>query len=147
MARWLSPFLIGLIFGAGIALSGMINPAKVLNFFDVAGTWDPSLAFVMGGALTVAFFGYRFVLKRPGPVFGGAFQLPTRKDLDKPLVLGSAIFGLGWGLAGFCPGASIPALGLMRPDAFVFVAAMIGGMLIARAIRRSLDARSAPQKA
>lgn len=141
MARFLSPLLIGLIFGAGIALSGMINPAKVLNFFDVAGTWDPSLAFVMGGALSVAFIGYRLVLKRSGPVFGGAFQLPTRRDLDKPLVIGSAVFGLGWGVAGFCPGASIPALGLGQPDAFVFVAAMIGGILLARMLRKAMEAR------
>ncbi len=143
MSRFLSPFLIGLLFGAGIAVSGMINPAKVLNFFDVAGTWDPSLAFVMGGALTVAFIGYRIVLKRPGPVFGGGFQLPTRKEIDRPLVVGSAIFGIGWGVAGFCPGASIPALGLFQPDAFVFVASMIAGLLIARAIRKTLAAKAA----
>ncbi|MDD2869324.1 DUF6691 family protein [Neomegalonema sp.] len=145
MERFLSPFLIGLIFGAGIAVSGMINPAKVLNFFDVAGTWDPSLAFVMGGALIVTFIGYRLALKQPGPIFGGGFQLPTRKEIDRPLVIGSAIFGIGWGVAGFCPGASIPALGLFQPDACVFVASMIAGILIARAIRRSLDARRALQ--
>ncbi|MFE3839496.1 DUF6691 family protein, partial [Pseudogemmobacter sonorensis] len=128
----LAALLIGLIFGAGIAISGMINPAKVLNFFDVAGTWDPSLAFVMGGALVVTFLGYRFVLKRPAPVFDAKFHLPTRSDIDPALVGGSALFGVGWGIAGFCPGGAIPALGLMRPEAAIFVAAMLGGILLAR---------------
>lgn len=133
--RVLTALLIGLLFGAGIAVSGMANPAKVLNFFDIAGNWDPSLAFVMGGALAVTFLGYRVVLKRPGPFMGGSFQLPTRRDIDAPLVLGSAVFGVGWGIAGFCPGGSIPALGLMRPEPVVFVAAMIAGILIARTLR------------
>src|SRR5690554_6786649 len=104
MSRLLSALLIGLVFGAGIALSGMSNPAKILNFFDFAGTWDPSLAFVMGGALAVTAIGYVFVLKRPMPVFDRMFHLPTRRDIDGPLVAGSALFGIGWGIAGFCPG-------------------------------------------
>jgi uncharacterized membrane protein YedE/YeeE len=134
--------LIGLIFGAGIAISGMANPAKVLNFFDFAGTWDPSLALVMGGALVVTALGYFFVLKRPAPVFDKAFHLPTSKDIDLPLVAGSAIFGIGWGITGFCPGGSIPALGLGEPDAFVFVASMVGGIILARSARQVLTSRN-----
>lgn len=133
--------LIGLVFGSGIAISGMANPAKVLNFFDVAGTWDPSLAFVMGGALVVTFIGYRFVLKRPAPVFDAKFHLPTRRDIDPALVGGSALFGVGWGIAGFCPGGAIPALGLMRPEPVVFVAAMLAGILLARFLRGWMEAR------
>ena len=134
--------LIGLIFGAGIAISGMANPDKVLNFFDFAGTWDPSLALVMGGALAVTAVGYFFVLKRPAPVFDKAFHLPTSKDIDLPLVAGSAIFGIGWGITGFCPGGSIPALGLGEPDAFVFVASMVGGIILARSARQVLTSRN-----
>ena len=136
----LSALLIGLVFGTGIAVSGMVNPAKVLNFFDVAGSWDPSLAFVMGGALVVTFIGYRFVLKRPAPVFDTQFHLPTRRDIDPALVGGSALFGIGWGIAGFCPGGSIPALGLMRPEAAIFVGAMLAGILLARFLRRRMEA-------
>jgi uncharacterized protein len=133
---------IGLIFGAGIAISGMANPAKVLNFFDFAGTWDPSLALVMGGALAVTALGYFFVLKRPAPVFDKAFHLPTSKDIDLPLVAGSTTFGIGWGITGFCPGGSIPALGLGEPDAFVFVASMVGGIILARSARQILTSRN-----
>ena len=143
MPRILFALVIGLIFGTGIALSGMANPAKVLNFFDVAGTWDPSLAFVMGGALAVAAIGYRFVLKRPAPVFDTAFHLPTGRKLDMPLLAGSAVFGIGWGVTGFCPGGAIPALGLGEADAFLFVGAMVGGIAMARLLRHALSARAA----
>ena len=125
-------YLIGLVFGVGIAVSGMINPAKVLNFFDLAGTWDPSLAFVMGGALAVTFLGYRFVLRQPTPLFDTSFHIPTATSIDARLVGGSALFGLGWGLAGFCPGAALPALGTLRWEVAVFVAALLIGMLLAR---------------
>ncbi|PJN95274.1 permease, partial [Amaricoccus sp. HAR-UPW-R2A-40] len=97
-------YLVGLVFGLGIAVSGMINPAKVLNFFDVAGSWDPSLAFVMGGAVLVAFVGYRLVLGRPRPLLDPHFHLPKASAIDARLVGGAAIFGVGWGIAGFCPG-------------------------------------------
>ncbi len=133
--RLLSAFAIGLIFGLGIAVSGMINPAKVLNFFDLAGTWDPSLAFVMGGALAVAIPGYRLVLGRPAPAFQQHFLLPETRMIDRRLVLGSATFGTGWGIAGFCPGGALPALGTGNPAVFLFVAALIGGLLIARAVQ------------
>ncbi|WP_417580635.1 DUF6691 family protein [Pelagibacterium sp.] len=134
--------LIGLIFGAGISVSGMANPAKVLNFFDFAGTWDPSLALVMGGALAVTAIGYLFVLKRPAPIFDAKFHLPASRAVDIPIVAGSAIFGIGWGITGFCPGGSIPALGLGEPDAFVFVLAMIGGIVLARGVRQFASAKT-----
>ena len=128
--------LIGMIFGSGILLAGMANPAKVLNFFDIAGTWDPSLAFVMAGALAVTFLGYRFVLRRPHPVFDVKFHLPTRRDIDPALVGGSALFGVGWGIAGFCPGGAIPALGLLRVEPVIFVSALLVGIMIARVLQR-----------
>jgi uncharacterized protein len=139
--RFLSAFVIGLIFGLGIALSGMINPAKVLNFFDLAGTWDPSLAFVMGGALAVAIPGYRLVFRRPAPVLEDRFQLPDTRVIDRRLVLGSATFGIGWGIAGFCPGGALPALGTGRPEVFLFLAALIGGLLLARFLQARTPAR------
>ena len=139
--RLLSPFLIGLIFGTGIAVSGMINPAKVLNFFDLAGTWDPSLAFVMAGALAIAIPGYRMVFSRPAPAFENRFQLPDTRVIDRRLVLGSATFGIGWGIAGFCPGGALPALGTGDPTVFLFLAALIGGLLIARVLQSRTPAR------
>ncbi|MEO5805502.1 YeeE/YedE family protein [Devosia sp.] len=133
--------MIGLVFGAGIALSGMANPAKVLNFFDIAGAWDPSLAVVMASALVIAATGYRFVLRRDKPIVEARFHLPTGRKLDVPLVAGSAIFGIGWGISGFCPGGAIPALGLGEISAWAFVAAMLVGIFSARAIRIALDQR------
>ncbi|MCD7059357.1 DUF6691 family protein [Pelagibacterium xiamenense] len=142
MQKVLFAGLIGLIFGTGIAISGMANPAKVLNFFDFAGTWDPSLAFVMGAALAVAAIGYHFVLKRPAPVLDTTFHLPTARRIDTPLIAGAAIFGVGWGITGFCPGGAIPALGLGEPDAMIFVAAMTGGIVLARSARLAFAARA-----
>jgi uncharacterized protein len=139
--RLLSGFVIGLIFGLGITISGMINPAKVLNFFDIAGTWDPSLAFVMGGALAVAIPGYRLVLRRPAPVLETRFQLPDTRVIDRRLVLGSATFGVGWGIAGFCPGGALPAIGTGHPDVLIFIAALIGGLLLARVFQAGTLAR------
>jgi uncharacterized protein len=139
--RLLTGFLIGLIFGTGIAVSGMINPAKVLNFFDLAGTWDPSLAFVMAGALAVAIPGYRLTLARPAPAFEPRFQLPDTRVIDRRLVLGSATFGIGWGIAGFCPGGALPAIGTGDPTVFLFLAALIGGLLIARVLQARSPAR------
>ena len=135
-------YLIGLVFGVGISISGMANPAKVLNFFDVAGSWDPSLALVMGGALIVTFIGYRVVLKRPAPQFDSRFHLPTSKDFDLPLIAGSATFGIGWGIAGFCPGGALPALGTGQAEVVIFVAALIGGIVIARLMQTALRRRS-----
>ena len=139
MNKLVSAFLIGGLFGLGIAVSGMIDPAKVLNFFDIAGTWDPSLIFVMGGGLAVALIGYRLVFgRREAPVFESAFALPTKRTIDGQLVGGAAVFGIGWGIAGFCPGASIPALGLGYPATPVFVAAVIAGIIAARFARARL---------
>ena len=139
--RLLTALIIGMIFGTGIAVSGMINPAKVLNFFDLAGTWDPSLAFVMAGALAVAIPGYRLTLARPAPAFENRFQLPDTRVIDRRLILGSATFGVGWGIAGFCPGGALPAIGTGDPAVFLFLAALIGGLLIARVLQARSPAR------
>lgn len=141
MQRTVLAGIVGLIFGTGIALSGMANPAKVLNFFDIAGTWDPSLAFVMGGALLVTAIGYRFVLKRDKPVCEAKFHLPTNRKLDTPLIAGSAVFGIGWGISGFCPGGAIPALGLGEVSAWAFVGSMLVGIFAARTVRIALEQR------
>ncbi|EHK52521.1 YeeE/YedE family protein [Allomesorhizobium alhagi] len=123
---------LGFLFGAGLVISGMADPAKVLNFLDLFGTWDPSLAFVMGGAVIVAFVGYRLVLARDKPIIGGTFHLPTRNDIDARVIAGPAIFGIGWGLGGFCPGPALSALGLGAPGTLAFLPAMILGMWGAR---------------
>ncbi|WP_425089140.1 DUF6691 family protein [Stappia sp.] len=143
MTRIISAFAIGLVFGIGILVSGMANPAKVLNFFDIAGTWDPSLAFVMGGALIVTAIGFRLVLSRSHPLLAGGFSLPTKRDIDVRLLGGAAIFGVGWGIAGFCPGGVVPALGLGRSEPAIFVAALVAGMLIVRLIETART-RAAP---
>ena len=114
--RLVTSDLVGLIFGVGILISGMANPAKVLNFFDVAGTWDPSLLLVMGGACVVTFIGYRMVLPRSAPVFEAKFHLPSSAGLDSRLTGGAAVFGIGWGIAGFGPGGALPALGTGQPN-------------------------------
>jgi uncharacterized membrane protein YedE/YeeE len=125
-------FALGLLFGAGLVISGMADPAKVLNFLDLFGTWDPSLAFVMGGAVLVAFIGYRLVLSRDKPVIGDSFHLPTNNNIDARVIAGPAIFGIGWGLGGFCPGPALTALGLGAAGTLAFVPAMILGMWAAR---------------
>lgn len=127
--------IAGVVFGLGILISGMASPAKVLNFFDIAGTWDPSLMFVMGGALVVTFIGYRLAFARNQPLFAGRFHLPTRSDIDAKLVAGSAIFGVGWGISGFCPGAALPALGTWRADVAIFVAAMLVGIIATKLVQ------------
>jgi uncharacterized membrane protein YedE/YeeE len=141
-------YIVGLVFGLGIALSGMINPAKVLNFFDPAGTWDPSLAFVMGSALAVAAIGYRIVFRRSRPLLDDHFHLPKASAIDARLVGGAAIFGIGWGIAGFCPGGALPALGSLRVEPVVFVAALLAGILITRAVLdRANPTPAAPRRA
>lgn len=132
MLKIVSAFAIGLLFGTGILLSGMANPAKVLNFFDVAGTWDPSLAFVMGGALIVTAIGYRLAFRMQAPMLGSAFSLPTTTDLDAKLIGGSAVFGIGWGLSGFCPGGLVPVLGIGMSEPLITAAAIAAGMITAR---------------
>ena len=129
-------FGIGLLFGAGLVVSGMSDPAKVMNFLDIAaipaGTWDASLAFVMAGAIAVTFIGFRLVSRRHRPVFGDKFHLPTAQDIDGRVLAGPAIFGIGWGLAGFCPGPAFTALGGGTVDAVLFVTSMLIGMVGAR---------------
>lgn len=123
-------FLVGLLFGMGLLLSGMTDPAKVQGFLDLAGSWDPSLAFVMGGAIMVGFFAFALARKRTTTLLGGALHWPTARDIDTPLVAGSLIFGAGWGLAGFCPGPGIVSMATGEPKAVAFVAAMLVGMLV-----------------
>jgi hypothetical protein len=129
-------FLIGVLFGCGLVVSGMSNPAKVLNFLDLAaipsGGWDASLAFVMAGGVAVTMFGYKAVLKRDRPIFDSGFHLPDRKLIDAPVIVGPAIFGVGWGLAGFCPGPAFTALGVGSWNAALFVTTMLAGMVLAR---------------
>jgi uncharacterized membrane protein YedE/YeeE len=132
--KLLTALFAGLLFGLGIAVSGMINPAKVLNFFDIAGQWDPSLAFVMAGALAVALPGFALVLRRRRPLLDTDFALPASRAIDRRLIGGAGLFGVGWGIAGFCPGGAIPALGLLDADTLIFIAAMASGMLIARGL-------------
>ncbi len=136
MKSRLSEFLVGLLFGLGLILSGMTDPGKVLGFLDLAGLWDPSLAFVMGGAIAVGALAFAVAKKRTRSFLGGAMQVPTARDIDKRLVLGSLLFGVGWGLAGFCPGPAIVSAAAGQPKAMVFVAAMLAGMWLFEMLER-----------
>jgi uncharacterized protein len=118
----------GILFGAGLALSGMMNPAKVIGFLDLFGDWDPSLAFVMAGAMIVAMIGYRIGRHRSQPAFDSTFHLPTRTAIDRHLILGAVLFGLGWGIAGLCPGPALAALVTGSTDILIFTAAMMLGI-------------------
>ena len=126
--------LLGLLFGIGLVVSGMADPAKVLNFLDLAGTWDPSLLFVMGGAAITTLIGYRFVLKRSRPLLAKDFQVPTRREIDGKLLFGAGLFGIGWGLGGFCPGPALTALSLGATGTLWFIPAMFVGMLAAKRV-------------
>lgn len=121
-------FISGLIFGVGLIISGMANPAKVLGFLDLTGTWDPSLIFVMAGALFIGFFAFLYAGRRKTTLLGKELKLPTATQIDRRLVLGSILFGAGWGLAGFCPGPALVGLGMGLPKAILFVLAMLAGM-------------------
>lgn len=143
----ISEFGIGLVFGLGLIISGMTDPSKVLGFLDLAGLWDPSLAFVMGGTILVGVFAFAVARKRTTSVLGGAMQLPTARHIDRRLVLGSLLFGAGWGIAGFCPGPAIVSLGAGEPKALVFVLAMLAGMGAFEWMELRKRARSAPQAA
>jgi len=123
-----SQYLIGVLFGFGLLISGMSNPQKVLSFLDITGNWDPSLLFVMGGAVLVGLAGFYIVSKRSEAFFGGALHIPTRRDISKPLIIGSLVFGAGWGIAGFCPGPAIVSLGSGHLKALAFVISMLVGM-------------------
>ena len=127
--RHLIVFLSGLLFSFGLIVSGMINPAKVIGFLDLFGPWDPSLAFVMAGAVAVTFVGFRYVLKQEHPRFASTFSIPTRTDIDAPLLIGPVLFGLGWGLVGLCPGPALAALTAAPKSTGVFFISMLLGMV------------------
>ena len=124
----LSQYCIGVLFGVGLIISGMSNPHKVLAFLDLTGAWDPSLIFVMLGAILIGLAGFYVVTKRSEAFFGGALHIPKKRDITKPLIIGSLIFGIGWGIAGFCPGPALVALGAGHVKALIFTIAMLVGM-------------------
>jgi len=128
MLHRISEFLVGLVFGIGLILSGMTDPAKVIGFLDLTGLWDPSLALVMGGAIAVGFIAFSMAKKRTVNFLGGMLYLPTSSSIDKPLVIGAILFGAGWGLAGFCPGPALVSLAAGQFKAAFFVVFMVGGM-------------------
>lgn len=130
MKHRISEFVVGLLFGLGLIISGMTDPGKVLGFLDLAGPWDPSLAFVMGGAIGVGVFAFAVARRRTQSFLGGAMHMPTARDIDRRLVLGSLVFGIGWGIAGFCPGPAIVSAASGQPQAIVFVLAMAVGMWV-----------------
>ncbi len=140
MKNRLSEFAVGLLFGIGLIVSGMTDPSKVLGFLDLFGAWDPSLAFVMGGAILVGVFAFAVAKKRTASVLGGAMHLPKSTDIDQRLVLGGLAFGAGWGLAGFCPGPALVSLGAGEAKAAVFVLAMLAGM----AVYELIESRRSP---
>lgn len=123
-------FILGSLFAVGLSLSGMVNPHKVIGFLDVFGSWDPALVFVMGGGVMINLILFKFILKRKNPLLGGSFQVPTNKDIDGRLILGSILFGIGWGIGGVCPGPGISNLFLFSPSILVFLAFMFIGMFI-----------------
>ena len=133
--RILFYIIVGLIFGAGLTVSGMVDPNKVLNFFDLFGTWDPSLAFVMAGGLAVNIVGNQVAKRMKKPVLDMAFPTDIPAKVDRNLILGSALFGIGWGIAGFCPGPAIVALGALNIYPFVFVFAVLVGMALVRTVQ------------
>ena len=141
MITLIASLLVGLVFGLGLIVSGMADPAKVLGFLDLAGAWDPSLALVMVGAISVAAIAFAVARKRTVSLLGAAMKLPTARDIDRRLVVGSLLFGVGWGIAGFCPGPALVALGAGEVKALVFVVAMLAGM----GIFEMLERRHAPQ--
>ena len=133
----LTALLSGLLFGVGLMVSGMANPAKVLGFLDLAGRWDPSLGFVMIGAIAVGSIAFLFARRRKQSLLGLSMRIPALTGVTLRLVLGSAVFGVGWGLAGFCPGPALVALGAGVPKAWVFVAAMLAGMAVFELLERA----------
>ena len=136
-----SAFAVGLFLGAGLIISGMTDPSKIIGFLDVAGAWDPSLAFIIGGAVLVGFIAFRFARRRTVSFLGGAMHLPNARQIDQPLILGSLAFGVGWGLAGYCPGPAVVAFGSGQDKAVVFLVAMIAGMALYEAADRLFHAR------
>jgi len=136
MKAWLVAFASGALFGVGLLVSGMTDPGKVVGFLDLFGAWDPSLAFVMVGAIGVHALSYRSVRARNAPLFDDRFHVPEARGVDAPLVAGAALFGIGWGLSGYCPGPALVSLGTLSPSPFVFTAAMAGGMVLCAVLRK-----------
>lgn len=137
MKKNLAAFATGVLFAVGLALSGMTKPSKVIAFLDLGGAWDPSLAFVMGGAVLVHFVAFRFITKRASPLFDASFHLPAKRTVDLRLVIGAALFGVGWGLGGFCPGPVIVSAASGMKSAIVFFGAMLLGVAIERLVPRA----------
>ena len=133
----------GLLFGAGVTISGMVNPMKVLNFMDIFGRWDATLILVMGAALAVTLMGYQIIFKRTAPLFAASFRLPTSKDIDTKLLAGAALFGLGWGISGFCPGPAVASVVFGRTESLTFVIAMAAGMIVTKQIQNRRRAQVA----
>jgi uncharacterized membrane protein YedE/YeeE len=147
--RTLVSYGVGVLFGVGLIVGGMTQPAKVIAFLDFFGDWDPSLAFVMGGAVAVFMPLFRLVMRRSQPVCDTKFGVPTRKDIDAPLLVGSALFGLGWGIGGYCPGPAMTSLGSLAPNALIFTVAMLAGFALERTYKTFLsrsEERSTPQQ-
>lgn len=136
MTQRLTEFAVGLVFGLGLLVSGMTDPAKVLGFLDITGDWDPSLAFVMGGAILIGVFAFTFARRRTTDFFGGAIRWPSSTAIDRRLIGGGLLFGVGWGLAGFCPGPALVSAAAGAPKAVVFVVAMLAGMALFETIER-----------
>lgn len=137
MIRSLTILFVGALFGAGLAIGGMLNPSKVAGFLDVFGQWDPSLAFVMGGGVIANFIGMRLVMRRSNPVFAEKFRLPGAAGIDRNLLGGAALFGIGWGLGGLCPGPAISSLVLVPDDVLLFVVMMLAGLMAGHVLIRS----------
>lgn len=134
----LTVFTSGMLFGAGVTISGMVNPMKVLNFLDISGAWDATLILVMGAGLLVTLISYQIIFRRKAPMFAPSFRLPTSEDIDAKLLSGAALFGVGWGLSGFCPGPAIASVVFGRMESITFVIAMAAGMLLAKQIQKRM---------
>lgn len=147
MRGTLAALVTGFLFGLGLCLSGMTSPAVIQGFLDIAGAWNPALIFVMAGGVAVTFLGYRFLVPKSKPLWASKFTLPTATRIDVPLLFGAAIFGIGWGLAGYCPGPAVVSLASGRMSVFVFVVAMLAGMGSVRWMRGARRASMMPQAA
>jgi hypothetical protein len=148
MKRHLTAFIAGLVFAIGLGLAGLLQPARIVGFVDFFGVWDPSLAFAMGGAVLIGFVLFRLVMKRDRPLFDSKFHLPARKDITPSLVIGAAVFGIGWGVGGYCPGPAVTSSVLCSGRAFIVLTAMAVGMLGMRVVRsrRSPAVAVAPEE-
>ncbi|MDX2425532.1 MAG: YeeE/YedE family protein [Cycloclasticus sp.] len=136
MAKAFSALLAGVFFGVGLTLAGMVDPNKVINFLDITGNWDPSLMFVLGGAVIVTTIAYRFIFAQGNPLFEADFQLPTMLKIEPKLLFGSSLFGVGWGLIGYCPGPALASVGLRPEEPLIVVISMLAGMLLYKVVSK-----------